>query len=188
MLITLSGTITHKLEESVVIEVNGLGYQVWVPASQLEQLQLEHTVAVWIYEHIREDMRELYGFLEQTQRELFMKLLSVSGVGPKAALAIFSVDSFANLHQAIAAGDAAVLESAPGIGKRTAERIVMELRDSLGPVTSSGNMGAATVDGAVEALEALGYSRSTAAAALASVPADLDEKDRIKQALRSIGS
>lgn len=186
MLITLSGKVTHKLEDSVVVDVAGLGYNVWLPRSDYEQLSPEQTVQLWVYDHIKEDAHELYGFQELSQRDLFIKLLSVSGVGPKAALAIFSVGSFSNLHQAIAAGDVALLQSAQGIGKRTAERIVMELKSSIGPVVDVSSGQTSTSNSAVEALESLGYSRSDAVAALANTDQDANEEERIKQALRSM--
>ena len=186
MLITLSGKVTHKLEESVVIEAGGLGYNVWLSNTDYDKVSAGSEAQLWVYDHIKEDARELYGFTELSQRDLFIKLLGISGVGPKAALAIFSVGSFSNLHQAIAEGDVALLQSAQGVGKRTAERIVMELKSSIGPVLESTGAQASSSEGAVEALESLGYSRSDAVAALAQTDQDAEEEERIKQALRSM--
>lgn len=184
-MITLTGDITNKLEQYLILEAHGLGYQVWMASSDLEKVNAGREARLWIYEHLREDAHDLYGFWEYQQRELFTKLISVSGVGPKAALAILSVSGFGSVSQAIASGDVALLQSAQGIGKRTAERIVMELKGSID--VSTGEMSAASVDdNAKEALLSLGYSPAAAAQALAKVPLDLSEEERIKQALREM--
>lgn len=186
-MITLAGTITHKLEQSLVVETGGIGYQLWVTPADLEQAQTGQAAQLWVYEYIREDARDLYGFLTRQQRELFTKLIGVSGVGPKAALSILSVGSWSDVSQAISNGDIALLQSAPGIGKRTAERISIELKTDVetGAVDSSQSPG---VDTAQEALQSLGYSQAAAAQALAGVPRDLSEEERIKRALREVGT
>lgn len=185
MLITLTGNITNKLEQYLVLETYGFGYQVWMANPDLEKVNTGQEAQLWIYEHLREDAHDLYGFWEYQQRELFVKLISVSGVGPKAALAILSVGGFGNVSQAITNGDVALLQSAQGIGKRTAERIIMELKGSI-DFTSSEKATAGVDDNAKEALQSLGYSPVVAAQALAKVPGDLSEEERIKQALREM--
>lgn len=186
MLITLTGNITHKLQQYLVLEAYGFGYQVWMATPDLEKVNTSQEAQLWIYEHLREDAHDLYGFWEYPQRELFVKLISVSGVGPKAALAILSVSGFGSVSQAIANGDVALLQSAQGIGKRTAERIVMELKGSIEATTLSETAASGVDDNAKEALQSLGYSPVAAAQALAKVAGDLSEEERIKQALREM--
>jgi Holliday junction DNA helicase RuvA len=186
MMITLSGRVTHKLEDSLVVETNGIGYQIWTTEQDLGNAHVDRNVHYWLHESIREDAHELYGFTQWEGRELFEQLLSVSGVGPKAALAILSIAGVEQAQQAINNGDVAFLQTANGVGKRTAERVAVELKDKLAP-TSAGDMekSQATDDG-IAALESLGYSRSDATRALAGVDADMDEQSRIKQALQNL--
>ncbi len=185
MVITVSGIVTEKLNQSIVIEAGGLGYQVWVTRQDFEKVHTGQEARYWVYESIREDAHDLYGFTQAFGRELFEQLLSVSGVGPKAALAILSVAGIEQAQQAINTGDVTFLQSASGVGKRTAERIAVELKNKLEPAgyqTSNIN----EEDTALQALETLGYSRSVAAQALANVSSELDEESRIKQALREL--
>lgn len=187
MVITVSGIVVEKLQQSLVIESGGLGYQVWVIRPDLENIHTGQETRLWVYESIREDAHDLYGFTQLPGRELFEQLLSVSGVGPKAALAILSVAGIEQAQRAINTGDVAFLQSATGIGKRTAERIAVELKNKLETADYPQASGAINEeDTALQALETLGYSRSVAAQALANVSSELDEEARIKQALREL--
>lgn len=186
MIITVSGTVVEKLDHSLVVETGGIGYQVWVTRQDFEHTPAGEDARYWVYESIREDAHELYGFTQPLGRELFERLLGVSGVGPKAALAILSIAGVEQAKSAISTGDVAFLQSATGVGKRTAERIAVELKDTLESIDSLGTFRDSGDDTAVQALESLGYTRSVALQALANIASDLDEESRIKQALREL--
>ncbi|MEX0934248.1 MAG: Holliday junction branch migration protein RuvA, partial [Candidatus Saccharimonadales bacterium] len=156
--------------------------EVVMASSDYQSLSVGGETRVYIYEVIREDTHDLYGFLEPKGKDIFKQLLSVSGVGPKAAVAILSISSIDKVQESITVGDVAFLQSADGVGKRTAERIAVELKDKLISSEYSGSTGSGN-DTALEALEALGYSRGIAMKALVKVSKDLSDEDRIKQAL-----
>ncbi len=132
MIATLTGTVAEKLSELVIIDVKGVGYGVLVPAEDYGHLANGDKVKLHIYEHIRENAHELYGFSKLETKQLFEQLLNVNGVGPKMALNILSIGSVSQLLGAIAGGDVKFLESAQGVGKRVAERVVVELKDKVG--------------------------------------------------------
>ena len=169
--------------EGVVVDVNGVGYLVHATPSVL---RLGDELTVETYLHVREDALQLYGFAERAERELFVQLLTVNGIGPKVALAIVSGSPVADLRRAIAAGDAARFQAIPGIGKKTAERIVLELREKLADATLAP---AAAPSGdshlvARDALVELGYSVLDAERALADVDPDLPPEERVRLALK----
>lgn len=186
MIATLSGTITEKTQQLLVLETGGIGYGIALPSSDFEDLRVNESVRLYIYEVIREDTHDLYGFVSALGRELFEQLLGVSGVGPKAALAILSVAGVEQAQKAISTGDVAFLQAATGVGKRTAERVAVELRNKVIAADYQSTGEDAGADAALQALEALGYSRSAAAQALAKVSGDLGDEARIKQALKEI--
>ena len=166
----------------MVVEAAGVGYKVFVPRQPESDEVLLHTHHV-----VREDGQFLFGFASRDELALFEMLTSVSGVGPKAALALLSVSRPADLAAAIAAGDAAALARAPGVGKKTAERLIVDLRGKVARVSDDVLPGAApTGDEAAAALIALGYSASEAAAALRGVPppSKATTEERIRMALR----
>ncbi|MEX0748917.1 MAG: Holliday junction branch migration protein RuvA [Candidatus Saccharimonadales bacterium] len=187
MIATLSGVVTEKIGQQLVVETGGVGYGVAVARSDLEALPTGQEIRFYIYEVVREDAHDLYGFSEFLGRELFEQLLSVSGVGPKVALAILSIANIDQVQRAISTGDVAFLQSASGVGKRGAERIAVELRNK---VIASGyhpsGSETASADAALEALESLGYSRQAAMTALAKIPTDLSDEERIKRALSEV--
>ncbi len=181
MIATLTGTVTHKLETSLVIEINGIGYEVLTIVDDWGAAKAGSAMSFHIYEQIREDAHNLYGFTDLRAKELFIKLLSVNGVGPKVALATLSAAGVDRLSQAIASGDTGLLKGISGVGKKTAERIMVEL---AGKVT----MVAAPVhDETYQALMGLGYTNSQAADAVANLPADVtDVGERVKLALKGM--
>ncbi|MEX0919738.1 MAG: Holliday junction branch migration protein RuvA [Candidatus Saccharimonadales bacterium] len=183
MIATIAGVVVEKSETSVVIETAGIGYEVVMASSDYQSLSVGGETRVYIYEVIREDAHDLYGFLEPTGKDIFKQLLSVSGVGPKAAVAILSISSIDKVQEAITVGDVDFLQSADGVGKRTAERIAVELKDKLISSEYAASSSGTSNDTALEALEALGYSRSIAMKALSKISKDLSDEDRIKQAL-----
>jgi Holliday junction DNA helicase RuvA len=181
MIATLTGTVTHKLETSLVIEISDIGYEVLTIVDDWGSAKVGSAMSFHIYEQIREDAHNLYGFTDLRAKELFIKLLSVNGVGPKVALATLSAAGVDRLSQAIASGDTGLLKGISGVGKKTAERIMVEL---AGKVT----MVAAPVhDETYQALMGLGYTNSQAADAVASLPADVtDVGERVKLALKGM--
>lgn len=182
MIATLTGTVTHKLSNSIVVDINGIGYELLTTVDDWGSAQLSEVQSFHIYEQIREDAHNLFGFTDLAAKELFIKLLSVNGVGPKVALATLSAAGVDRLSQAIASGDTSLLKGVSGVGKKTAERIMVEL---AGKVTT---VNAPIHDETYQALVGLGYSNSQAADAVANIPSDItDVSARVKLALKGIG-
>ena len=161
-----------------------------VPQEDWTHLSVGTVAKIYVYEHIREQLYDLYGFLSLNTKQLFERLLSVNGVGPKMALAILSVGSINDVRQAIAEGNVKFLQAASGVGKKVAERIVVDLKDKVG---LGSNPEATTFltspvvnrfDEAQEALVALGFTAQDAASALSGIDTNLPTEDRVKQALR----
>jgi Holliday junction DNA helicase RuvA len=191
MIATLSGLVQEKMADMVIIEAQGIGYGIYITAEDHGKLTAGEQTKVYIYEHIREQSHDLFGFLSRDTKDLFEQLLGVNGVGPKMALNMLSIGSPTDVRQAIASGDVKFIQQAPGVGKRVAERVVVDLKDKVGltgvDLESTGMLqsdGALMKDEAVEALVALGYTTTDAAAALQKVDAELPTEDRIKQALK----
>jgi Holliday junction DNA helicase RuvA len=188
MIARLRGHPAARTTDGLVLDVNGVGYLVAATPSVLRRAGAGSEVTVETYLHVREDALQLYGFADAEERELFVHLLTVSGVGPKVALAVVSGSPPGELRKAIALGDHARFQAIPGIGKKTAERIVLELREKLGTVSDSG---LAVVSDAPDhlvardALVELGYTVVDAERALAEVDPDLPPEERVKLALRS---
>lgn len=187
----LSGLLLEKSPPAVLLDVNGVGYEVDVPMSSFYELPEVGARVVLLTEFIvREDAQLLYGFLTAAERDTFRQLIRISGVGPRTALAVLSGMSVADLTQAVALQESARLVKVPGIGKKTAERLLLELKGKLAPVLPSVAGSAATSDSGadiVRALLALGYSEREAAAAIRALPADVSVAEGIRQALRQLG-
>ena len=191
MIVTLSGRVAEKIGESVVIDVQGVGYGVLVTTEDFGLLTTGSSAKVYVYEHIREVAYDLFGFIQLETKRFFEQLLGVNGVGPKMALSVLSIGSANDVKRAIAGGDTKYIQQAAGVGKRVAERIVVDLKDKVGLVgvdlASTGMLQSDALlqqDEAVEALVSLGYSPQDAASALAQVPAELSTEERIKRALQ----
>lgn len=191
MIATLTGKVAEKISDIVVIDVAGVGYGLLVTSEDFGRLATGQQAKVYVYEHIRENSHDLYGFCNLATRNLFELLLTVNGVGPKMALNILSIGSKDDVCSAIASGDIKYIQQANGVGKRVAERVVVELKDKVGldgvELSSTGLLRSETLayqDEAVEALVALGYSPQDAAAALSKVDPGLSLEKRIKQALQ----
>lgn len=194
MIATLSGKIAEKNKDTVILECSGVGYELFVSFEDYGALNTDETAKIYkiyIYEHIRENAHDLYGFRTKEAKVLFELLLTVSGVGPKMAMAILSVASLENVRQAIASGDTKFISQASGVGKRVAERVVVDLKDKVGLAASETatdflSVPAANMqDEAVQALVTLGYSVQDAAAALKDVDDKLPTSERVKLALKS---
>ncbi len=184
----LEGKIELKTEKYIVLNAAGVGYKVFVGTETLQKIpEKMGEVKIWTHLQVREDAMELYGFLHLGELDFFEMLISVSGVGPRTALGVLSVGSADNLKRAISAGDHSYLTRVSGIGRKTAERIIVELKDKLAGrgVTIDAPELREEID-ALEALMALGYSQSEARQALASAPSDLSAEKRIKEALKKL--
>src|SRR3989344_9165615 len=138
MIATLTGTVAEKLVGVLVLEVGGVGYGLLVTNEDFDKLDVGEETKVYVYEHIRENSHDLYGFCSLDSKSLFEQLLEVNGVGPKMALNILDVGSADALRAAIAAGDTKFIQAASGVGKRVAERVIVELKDKVGLVSSEG--------------------------------------------------
>ena len=186
----LTGLLAEKTPPHVLIDANGVGYEVDVPMSTFFNLPgLGERVTLLTHLVVREDAHLLYGFLTAEERGTFRELIKISGVGPRTALAILSGLSVADLAGAVSRQEGGRLQKVPGIGKKTAERLLLELKGKLGP-----DLGLPTAQVAndaqadiVQALVSLGYSETDAAAALKKLPADVGVSEGIKQALKALG-
>ncbi|HVS86469.1 MAG TPA: Holliday junction branch migration protein RuvA [Gaiellaceae bacterium] len=185
MIARLRGIPVANTPEGLVLDVNGVGYLVHATPAAARQGDGSGEIVVETYLHVREDAMQLYGFADRTERELFVQLLTVNGVGPKVALAIVSGSPADDLRRAIARGDSARFMAIPGIGKKTADRIVLELKEKL----ADGVPVAATASGdshlvARDALVELGYSVLEAEQALADTDPELPPEERVRLALK----
>lgn len=190
MIALVSGTVVEKFANSVVVDVQGLGYEVAVPLGDYETALLNEKIKLHTYHHIREQNQELFGFSSLAAKRLFELLISVQGIGPKAALAILSISDTETVRSAIASSDTAFIAKATGVGKKTAERVTVDLRDKVGaPTVLTGDGPAvqgsvAQNDEALEALMALGFNLQDASEALRGVPSDISTSERVTLALR----
>jgi Holliday junction DNA helicase RuvA len=189
---TLTGTVAEKLLDIVVLEVGNVGYGLAVTIEDYGRLSQGQRAKVYIHEHIREASHDLYGFTELDTKQFFEQLLGVNGVGPKMALNVLSIGSATQVRAAIAGGDTKFIMRASGVGKRVAERIVVELKDKVGlagvELDSTGLLQSDRLlmqDEAIEALASLGYTMQDAVKALKDVDNTLPTEDRIKRALQS---
>jgi Holliday junction DNA helicase RuvA len=182
----LTGTLLEKRPPMIMVDVNGVAYELDVPMNTLYQLPATGA-KVTLYTHliVREDAHLLFGFAAEDERQAFRQLLKVNGVGARTALAVLSGLSVQDLSQAIAAQDSARLIRIPGVGKKTAERLLLELKDKLqGGVMDSIAKPVSSRADALHALLALGYNEKEAGRALATLPAELATADAIRQALK----
>ena len=186
MIARLRGKPVANTPEGLILDVGGVGYLVHATPAAVRKGDSSDEITVDTYLHVREDVMQLYGFAERAERELFVQLLSVNGVGPKVALAIVSGSPAEELRRAIVREDAVRFQAIPGIGKKTAERIVLELKEKLA-ITAIAPMGAANGDDHVvarDALVELGYSIADAERALAETDGEASPEERVRQALR----
>lgn len=186
MISRLRGSPAGRSPDGLVLDVNGVGYLVAATPSALRRADGTREVTLETYLHVREDALQLYGFADAAERALFVHLLGVSGIGPKVALAVVSSAPPLDLQRAIALGDAARFQAIPGIGKKTAERIVLELKDSLADAVGFDRLDSAPTERvAREALVELGYTVVEAERALATTDPELAPEERVRLVLRS---
>lgn len=190
MIAHVFGTVAEKFGSSVIVDVSGVGYEINVSANDYDAVTLNQAVKFFTYHHIREQSQELFGFSSLAAKKLFEMLITVQGVGPKAALSILSLGDAESVRNGIANSDSAYLSGATGVGKKTAERIVVDLSDKVGmPIVYRQQSGGAqtelnTSDEALEALIALGYTLSDATKALENIDTTLSTSQRVREALR----
>jgi Holliday junction DNA helicase RuvA len=191
MIAHIKGILTEKFDNSVIIDVNGIGYEVTVSSIDYEALNLNDEVKLYTYHHVREQSEELFGFTSLAAKKLFELLISVQGVGPKAGMAILSLAPAEEVRNAIANADSAYISKASGVGKKSAERVIVDLRDKVGLPTYYGRKSdpatqqPAANDEALDALMALGLNLADATKALEGIDANLPVEDRIRQALKN---
>ncbi|MEI6659803.1 MAG: Holliday junction branch migration protein RuvA [bacterium] len=190
MIAHIKGSTLYIDDKFTIIDVGGVGYKVFTTPENISTLKEGSPASFWTYTVVRETALDLYGFASTEELSFFEMLLDVSGIGPKSALGILSIASVDTLKRAIATGDVGYLNKVSGIGRKTAEKIVLELRDKL-KAHNEENGGPSTLRGesdAVEALKSLGYSQGEARDALRLVPASIEATNaRIKEALKILG-
>ena len=190
MIAHVIGTVAEKFNGSLIVDVNGVGYEVAVALGEFESASLDESIKLYTYHHIRGQSQELFGFSSLAAKKLFELLITVQGVGPKAALAILSLGDGESVRNAIANSDSAFIQKATGVGKKTAERVVVDLSDKVGLPTHYGRKDAPvqaelnTSDEALEALMALGYTLADATKALEGVDVNLPTARRVTEALK----
>lgn len=185
----LIGTVIDTSDRYFVLENNGIGYKVFSTSELCRKANKKQTsLSVWIHHVIREDASDLYGFETKDDLDFFEQLISISGIGPKSALGVMNVSPVTILRRAIATEDTSHLTKVSGIGKKLAEKIVLELKDKIHLTTDESD---SSLQGEVEVLEALktiGYSHEDVREALKGIPADIkDTKERIRYALKKLG-
>ena len=187
MIAHVFGKVAEKFNSSVIIDVVGVGYEVQVAAGDFDAIHLDKQVKLYTYHQVTENAENLYGFSTLAAKKLFELLITVQGVGPKAALAIQSLGMAEQVRNAIANGDTTYVVKASGVGKKTAERVIVDLSDKVGLATKYDapiQTEIDTSDEALEALMALGYTLADANTALIDVPNDLPTAQRVTRALR----
>jgi len=185
MISALSGTVRHKDLHNLVVDVNGVGYKVSVTTDVALEANPSSPIFLWTHLAVRETALDLYGFLDKETLEIFELLITISGIGPKTALGILNVASPAMLRQAVGSGDTSYLTRVSGIGKKNAEKIVLELKDKLKVTDSDVAIDTRTEGDALEALISLGYSERDAREALKQVPKEITGAgERVKASLK----
>ena len=186
----LRGKILAKDEKGIVLNIGGVGYRVFLNSKGMKKIGEGDDVTLFTYMAVREDAQELYGFLDKEELEFFKLLIGISGVGPKIALNILAVSSIKELKKAIVSEDPGILTMVSGIGKKTAERVVVELKnkvDELGVATEGMGKESNTHGEAVEALIELGYNASDARKALLEVDEKFTVEEKVREALKQSG-
>jgi len=189
MIAHVQGIVAEKFAGSVIVDVAGIGYEVSVPAGDFDAVTLEEQVKFYTYHHVREQAEELFGFSSLAAKKLFELLITVQGIGPKAALAILSLGNAEQVRNAVANGDVVFITKAGGVGKKSAERVIVDLADKVGLPTRYEQNGSVqtelnTNDEALEALMALGYTLADATTALEPVDPKLPTSQRVTEALK----
>ena len=192
MIAHIFGIVAEKFNNTLIIDVQGVGYEVSVTTIDYDSIKLDDEVKFYTYHHIREQSQELFGFSSLASKKLFELLITVQGIGPKAALAILSLGDAETVRNAIANSDSSFIQKASGVGKKTAEGVVVKLQDKVGmPIVydknSKNNMQQIETpanDEALEALIALGFTLNDAIKALENIPTEITTSERVRLALK----
>jgi len=194
MIASIKGQVQLAKDNWMIVETNGIGYKIFVPNSISNVAQIGEAVSLYIYHNITESSQALYGFHTYDEQEFFELLLSISGIGPKVALSVLNAASLADIREAVIADNPEILTNISGIGKKTAERIVLELKNKIKvgdirPIgTKSIDVGSSANMDVYEALLRLGYNGIEARAAIKMVPAGVkDAEKKLKEALKNLG-
>lgn len=189
MIAHIFGKIAEKFAGSVIVDVSGVGYEVIVPAGEFERAVLNEQIKFYTYHNITDRSQELFGFSSLAAKKLFELLITVQGVGPRAGIAIMSLGETEEVRNAIACEDAKFIQKAAGVGKKSAERVILDLKDKVGMAISKpdgvGDSIGLASDEALEALIALGFNLNDATKALEQIPRDLPTEERITLALKA---
>ena len=189
MIAHIEGKIVEQFGNSIIVDVHGVGYEITIPTPDFENITLNEERKFFTYHSIRENAEELYGFSSLTAKKLFELLISVQGVGPKAGIAILSLAEAEEVRNAITNADAAFISKVSGVGKKSAERVIVDLRDKVGIPSHYGTTTPLATaeeksDEALDALIALGFPLKEATLALENIDKSLPVEDRIKLALK----
>lgn len=188
MIARLRGTLIEKHPLFGIIEVGGIGYKVFTTLPTLGQAVIGEEITLHTHLHIRENSQELYGFEDKEEQSLFELLITISGIGPKSALGILNVSNPTSLKHAISAGDTTNLTKVSGIGKKSAQKIIIELKDKLGDIDSDDIAMVQDEVDTMEALSSLGYNEKEIRDVLQKIPKEVSgPQDRIKEALKLLG-
>ena len=188
MIAKLKGKIEYSKNNYVVVDVNGVGYKVFLSIYTFGKVAGLKEVDLFIYTYVREDVLALYGFLNADELDMFELLISISGIGPKAAMGILSIATPKTIRTAIINEDASILTKVSGIGKKTADRVILELKNKVADLSTEDKEEVSVDTDALEALITMGYSVYEAREALKNVPKDAkDVGQRVKIALKNLG-
>jgi len=188
MISRLSGKVSFKGTNKIEIEVNGVGYEVFISAGNLDKLKIGQEAEIFVYQHIAEDKNDLYGFLNRQDRLVFEMLIGVSGVGPKTAQSIFGIGSGEKILGAISRADVNFFKQVKGLGGKGAQRIIIDLKNKAGAVVDLDFEGEGVDENIYQVLLNLGFTRNEARRALVKMPVELKAEDeKIKFALRELG-
>ncbi len=188
MIAQLHGTITYKSVKFIIIDVGGVGYKVSAGLDTLEKIHLGDTPRLWTYLAVREDALDLYGFMSEEELGFFELLISISGIGPRSALSILSTATIPTIKKAVARSDGQYLHKVSGIGRKTAEKIVLELKNKLHSTDEEQAEADRDEGDSLEALKSIGYGEREAREALKKVSSETtDTGERVKQAIKILG-
>jgi|YelNatPaOPRAMG01_1025707.scaffolds.fasta_scaffold15452_5 Holliday junction DNA helicase RuvA len=188
MIAKIKGKIVYLRDHYVVVDVNGVGYKIFVTDFAMGKIAGKEEIELYTHTYVREDILSLYGFLTLEELEMFELLISISGIGPKAAIGILTIAEPKTIRAAVLSGDSSILTRVSGVGKKTAERVILELKNRIAELPGE-DQGTARADSeAIEALVSLGYSATQAREALKSVPEKVkDVSERVREALKFLG-
>ena len=184
----IKGKIEAVKENHIIVDVHDVGYKVFMNGFSLAKIAGKETAELFIHTHVREDALALFGFLTEEELEMFELLISISGIGPKVASGILSIASPKTIKTAIVNEDSSILTKVSGIGKKTAGRVILELKNKVGPISQDDRDETAGDSNAIEAMLSMGYSAAEAREALKNVPPEIKEVGkRVGMALRNLG-